>query len=179
MLGGRFALGSCLIGVLVAALASCAPQRPMPDLDEPVGMSLHSAPFPVDEPEPRPSPVEPPSPCPPQLPSFVFPEGSAIVSPSQDLELHRLALCLTVGPLRGARVIAVGHGDAVGPDAVNLAVGLARASKVREFLVAHGAAGERILASSTGERSTAAARPGRRVDLYLVPIPPAAERLIE
>lgn len=167
--------GSAALALLVATTAACA-SRPKPDLDQPVGITTARA-APIDVEVPRPEVVPPPPSdpaCPLPLPSFVFPEGSAIVSPSQDFELQRLAACLTVGPFRGARVVAIGHGDAVGGDLENLGLGLERAGKIRAFLVAHGVSGERVVATSSGERSTEATRPGRRVDLVMVPAPPAA-----
>lgn len=98
---------------------------------------------------------------------FEFDAGSAVVDPAQDVELHRIARCLAVGPLRRDRLVVIGHADERGPAAENLDLALDRASKVREFLVAHGAPEERVLATAASTQ----AFPGRRVDFVLVVTP--------
>lgn len=168
-MGGSAAGWTCAL--LVAAAVGCAP-RPKAELGQPVGIttSYHET-------------IE----CPPtaasarpvraadrecELPSFVFAEGSAVITPSEDRELGRIARCLTTGALAGTSVIAVGHADPVGGDRENLDLGLRRAATIRDFLVARGVASERVLATSAGARATAANVPGERVDLMIVTTQP-------
>lgn len=116
--------------------------------------------------------------------STVVLAGAAACSRARGPELadpvgvSRTARCLTGGPLAGSYVIAIGRADPVGGAAENMALGLDRAAKIRQHLVARGVEERRVLATTTGERATAASVPGRRVDLVLVPslpVPPRAE----
>jgi outer membrane protein OmpA-like peptidoglycan-associated protein len=168
------------LGWTVAALvAACA--RRGPDLEQPVGITMVRGAS-LERTEPRP-PVATQSDaghsevglqvpgCGEALPSFLFSSGSAVVSPSDDHALGAVAACMRTRAGRSAAIIVVGHGDAVGSELENVRLGLERASKIRAFLIALGVPAERVIATSSGERSTEATRPGRRVDLFLASPP--------
>ncbi|HVJ92674.1 MAG TPA: OmpA family protein [Labilithrix sp.] len=167
------------------ALAACA--EPKPILKQPVGSTTvtGSPELPTDfsaGSRAREEVVAPPrpeaggEPCPELLPSFMFEPDSALISTSQNDALRHLAQCLASERLKDKMVIAIGHTDAAGDTRHNLALGLDRAVKVRDFLVSHGLAPERILAATAGELSTAASPAGRRVDLRMLATSPRDER---
>lgn len=169
-------VGSIAFVVLAAAACSHPPK-----LEQPVGFTNVTA-APMRAPERQPlaswaSRAGQPAPsqqglCSQRLPSLLFAEGAAVISPEQDAALRTIAGCLTSGPLEGATVIAIGHTDEAGPRRGDLELGLSRALEVRAFLLAHGAPATNVVAASSGQLSTAADFPGRRVDLLVVPAAP-------
>lgn len=156
------------------AVAACS-RSPAPAAEEPVGVStVHAA----DMPPPSTSAAAETggaTTCLSDAGPILFEEGSSTVTPEIDAALQRVARCLTRGPLAGAAVVAVGHADVVGQEASNVVLGLDRAAKVRDFLVAHGVDARRVVAVSSGDRETRATVPGRRVDVVVV-TPPSAAR---
>jgi hypothetical protein len=65
--------------------------------------------------------------------------------------LERLVKCMSVGSLRGARVLLTGHCDERGEYEYNMGLGAERAEGVKRFLVGLGLHGDRITTSSRGK----------------------------
>lgn len=103
-----------------------------------------------------------------------FAWGSAEPLPQDVLDLEVLADCLNVKEARARPIEIVGHADVRGSSAHNLALGLARAERVRDILVSHGVDPARMQVRSVGELaalgflSTYSHGFDRRVDVALV-----------
>ena len=101
-----------------------------------------------------------------------LPTGSAQIAPGLDPILDRFAQTLNENPRTTVRI--VGHTDSTGSDAINDPLSVNRASSVRNYLVAHGVAGQRIAIDGRGSRepiadnATADGRArNRRVDIFV------------
>jgi outer membrane protein OmpA-like peptidoglycan-associated protein len=109
------------------------------------------------------------------LPEPYFEFDSAEVDESARAALADLADCFTTGPLRGRGIKLVGRADLSGDASYNLALGMRRAERVKEVLVAHGMAPARIRATSRGEAAVLGIFQGytnaddRRVDIVIAP----------
>lgn len=105
----------------------------------------------------------------PELPSIGFDFDSAELAQAEDLKLRRLARSLLAEPFRETTIVLVGHTDALGPASYNLELGRDRAERVKERLVEHGLAPDRIVVTSAGESPVVPrGRPeSRRVDVML------------
>lgn len=104
-----------------------------------------------------------------------FEYDSVEVDTHTDQVLHRVAQCITTGPLKGRRVRVVGHTDPVGPDRYNDELGKSRAQAVRDYLVFHGVPAAEIEFLSMGETGADESHPAewpydRRVDVFLAPV---------
>jgi outer membrane protein OmpA-like peptidoglycan-associated protein len=108
-----------------------------------------------------------------RLPRIEFAFGSSSLDAPQDLELRRLALCLTERPFDATTVVLVGHADPIGSATYNLHLGRQRAENVRTRLVDAGVAADRIAVSSAGEALLPHDRwdGARRVDILIEEAP--------
>jgi len=84
-------------------------------------------------------------------PHFAF--GSAEPLPQEMSDLENLALCLQSDSARDLPIEIVGHADVRGSSKRNLKLGLARAERVRDILVAYGVDAARMQVRSVGERA--------------------------
>lgn len=107
-----------------------------------------------------------------------FESGAARLGPGPFPSLEALRAYLAARPL--ARVVLVGHSDATGPLAANIALSRARAEAVVERLVAMGAdrrqlaaEGVGYLAPRAGNLSPEGRALNRRVEVVLIPAPAA------
>jgi outer membrane protein OmpA-like peptidoglycan-associated protein len=113
-----------------------------------------------------------------QLPAISFAVGSSTLDEAQNLELGRLARCLTAKPFDGAGLVLVGHADPVG--SLNSGEDLAyeRAAVVKARLINSGVAPERLIVTAAGplQRPPDRADQARRVDLLITrPRPTSAD----
>jgi outer membrane protein OmpA-like peptidoglycan-associated protein len=159
---------SLLVATLV--LASCATSR----APEPIGRTTVTAatlPGPVDA-AARESASSPNATCNGQpLPSILFSRGSALITADQDAVIEGLARQFDTPSMRNTKLVLVGRTVAEAP--ANAELGLRRAERVRDFLVAHGVARERVVATSAGDQATATSVPSERVDVVVVYPKPA------
>lgn len=102
-----------------------------------------------------------------------FELGQAVLTPESFAILEQVAASLVVHVEVRAEV--AGHTDALGTEALNRALSLARAETVRGFLVSRGVAAERLLARGYGTSQPAASNStdegrarNRRVELRLI-----------
>ena len=103
-------------------------------------------------------------------PKFGYDEEE--LAPADRDLLQQVANCLTLGPLKNARVDLVGRTDPRGTDEYNLALGNRRAYSVRTYLQRLGVPPDRLSPTTRGEiDATGADESGwqtdRRVDLEL------------
>lgn len=103
-------------------------------------------------------------------PKFGYDEEE--LAPADRDLLQQVADCLTLGPLKNARVDLVGRTDPRGTDEYNLALGNRRAYSVRTYLQRLGVPPDRLSPTTRGEiDATGADESGwqtdRRVDLEL------------
>lgn len=152
--------------IQAALLGRAGPDCPLPHRVVP------HPPAPVPPPSPAAAaapPAAPPVavavPSPPPLPprpqalgaslQIVFDFGSARVGAQSQRVLDRVAAAMAVAE-EGVRFRIVGHTDAVGSDAANLALSRRRAQAVRDYLVTErGIAPERLETDGQGERQLA------------------------
>jgi len=107
------------------------------------------------------------------VPSDVsFATGSAAIKPAFDPILNRFAQTLNENPRTTVRII--GHTDSTGNDAINDPLSVNRAASVRNYLVSHGVAGNRIAIDGRGSRepiadngTDAGRAQNRRVDIFV------------
>lgn len=102
-----------------------------------------------------------------QAPKFSF--DSAELSPADRTEMSKLAQCIKRPALSDETLYVVGHTDPRGTESYNRDLGKERAEAVKNALVAHGIAADRIMLESRGE-ADATMRPWdwpqqRRVDI--------------
>jgi outer membrane protein OmpA-like peptidoglycan-associated protein len=87
--------------------------------------------------------------------------------------LYALADCMRTGALRDKRILLTGRADPRGSAPVNDKLGLERAERVKDFLVAHGIAAGRTETTSIGKVGAEPApgkwRTDRRVDIDVIP----------
>jgi peptidoglycan-associated lipoprotein len=86
--------------------------------------------------------------------------------------MRTLLTCMITGPLRGKTIRLIGHTDPRGTATYNDDLGLARAEKVKKFLVTNGIDESRVLTASMGAEGAAEAPKDwgkdRRVQIQLV-----------
>lgn len=107
------------------------------------------------------------------IPSDVsFDTGSAEIKPNLRPILDRFATTLNQNPV--TTVTIIGHTDSTGSDAINEPLSRNRAAATRDFLVARGVAGNRIVTDGRGsyepiaDNNTDAGRAmNRRVEIYV------------
>jgi outer membrane protein OmpA-like peptidoglycan-associated protein len=80
-----------------------------------------------------------------------FSAGSAELEAGGAGIVERVAECLTIGPLAGARVRVVGRTDSLGSEEANMEIGARRAEVTRDLLIRRGVAPARIDVTSLGE----------------------------
>ena len=104
----------------------------------------------------------------------LFGTGNAVISAESDGLLADVAAVINAHPAVG-RIEVAGHTDSRGSDSLNLELSQRRAEAVREFLIAHGVDGSRLVATGYGESSpletnrTAEGREAnRRVEFVLI-----------
>ena len=96
--------------------------------------------------------------------SVPFASGSAALGAGQMALLDEVVMAMDQAPT--GRVLLTGHADRSGDPDRNLALSEQRAKAVRQYLLAHGISGERVLLNYTGSRySTGAGAADRRVSL--------------
>lgn len=150
-----------------AAAAPPAPKRSAPPPPPPPPVVAHPPPVAaavVDEPEPRRADF-----------LILFQFGSATLTENSEALLKRIAAVMRAGLDDGARFRVVGHTDAVGAAAGNLALSRRRAEAVRNFLItAGGVPADRLEAEGRGEAEPADsehpnAAANRRVEIIVLP----------
>ncbi|MBE2259693.1 MAG: OmpA family protein [Candidatus Accumulibacter sp.] len=107
------------------------------------------------------------------IPSDIsFDVGRYDIKPNMAPLLDRLAASLNQHPV--TTVTVIGHTDSTGSDAINDPLSVNRAAAVRDYLVAHGVAANRIAIDGRGARqpvadnATAAGRAiNRRVEIFI------------
>lgn len=111
--------------------------------------------------------------------SVLFASGKSTLLPSATSRLSQVAEALVAGD-PGSTFVVEGYTDSSGSDAFNQKLSDDRAQAVREFLVAHGVAPDRIEARGLGEsqpvasNATAEGRANnRRVEIVIQPPPPS------
>lgn len=67
--------------------------------------------------------------------------------------MQTLAECMISGPLRGKSIVLVGHTDPRGSAEYNDRLGAKRAAAVRNYLIDHGIAADRVKIETAGERT--------------------------
>lgn len=154
-----------------ALLAACsekarekpAPSPPTPATTAPAQAKAEAAPTPAATARSEGGP------CYEVTPYFNFDSTEPLLSKPNDL--RDLAQCLNERLEDGETVTLIGHTDARGRQAYNVALGRERAERVRELLTAYGLAADRIRVQSAGERdamersSGRTSWKGRRVDI--------------
>lgn len=98
------------------------------------------------------NPVEAPEP-PPELEPLVvsgFGKGGTVLSLSQMKALEEVVDLMKAEP--DVTVVIIGHTDSVGPDAINIRVGMARARAAADYIIMRGIDARRIDTMSAGER---------------------------
>lgn len=103
-------------------------------------------------------------------PMFAFDKATA--KPTSAPTMQVLANCMTQGALRNRSIRLVGRADPRGSEAYNQRLGLARAERVKRYLVNQGVEPARIAVASLGEQDAsyerADWRTDRRVDVELL-----------
>jgi peptidoglycan-associated lipoprotein len=99
-----------------------------------------------------------------------FAYNSAQVAPQARSVLQKLATCFKDGPLKGRKMVLVGHADQRGDPEYNLLLGGKRADGVRGMLMKYGLGKDRMSTSSRGEMDASGSDPDgwakdRRVDV--------------
>jgi outer membrane protein OmpA-like peptidoglycan-associated protein len=84
------------------------------------------------------------------LTDATFDTGKSALHAAAQTALAALAVELVEGKANTIRLDIVGHTDNVGAPDYNYRLGLARASAVRDYLIAHGVAADRLVARSEG-----------------------------
>jgi peptidoglycan-associated lipoprotein len=104
-------------------------------------------------------------------PFFAF--DSAKTKADDQPTMKTLVACMSEGPLRGKSIRLIGHTDPRGTATYNDDLGLARAEKVKKFLVTNGIEETRIETASMGAEGAAPAPKDwgkdRRVQIQLAP----------
>ncbi len=107
--------------------------------------------------------------CSGSVPFFEF--DSAATRETDQPTMSTLANCMRNGPLVGKSIILIGHTDPRGTAAYNDKLGLERAERVRDYLVAHGIEASRVKVESRGEDDSSPAAADwpkdRRVEIRL------------
>ena len=101
-----------------------------------------------------------------------FEFDSAAIDDTDDASLQRVADCFNTGPLKGRKLILVGHADPRGTDEHNLELGKTRAESVQVYLAGEGVELGNITTRTEGEYDANPADPSewpfdRRVDIQL------------
>lgn len=101
-----------------------------------------------------------------------FEFDSAAIDNTDGASLKRVADCFATGPLKGRKVILVGHADPRGTDEHNLELGKTRAESVQVYLAGEGVELANITTKTEGEYEANPADPSewafdRRVDIQL------------
>lgn len=108
--------------------------------------------------------------CSGSVPFFDF--DSSDTREADQPSMQTLADCMTNGPLKGRRIRLIGRTDPRGTSAYNEKLGLDRAQRVRDYLVAHRIDESRIEVESAGASEASADPEGwpkdRRVEIRLV-----------
>jgi peptidoglycan-associated lipoprotein len=104
-------------------------------------------------------------------PAPYFDTAKTNAKASSDPTMQTLAECMISGPLRGKSIVLIGHTDPRGSDAYNDRLGAKRATDVRNYLIDHGVAADRVKVETAGKR-TASSDPkdwatDRRVEVRL------------
>ncbi len=81
--------------------------------------------------------------------SVLFTSGQAILLPSAQAKLSEVAAALSKQDPQ-SKIVVEGHTDSQGPDAFNRDLSQRRAENVRDYLVSHGIAPERVMARGFG-----------------------------
>lgn len=81
-------------------------------------------------------------------PSFTFDSAKGSAS---EPTMQTLANCMISGPLKGKTIRLIGHTDPRGSETYNDKLGLERAERVRNYLIAQGVDGARVKTASLGE----------------------------
>jgi outer membrane protein OmpA-like peptidoglycan-associated protein len=150
------------------------PAAPEPRIDEAPPI-LDAGPVTIEEPPPM---APPPLPAPHQ--KIFFARGDHSLSHDQRESLEAIAAYLREHPA-ARRLIIQGHADDRGTEEDNVELSVARAERVRGWLIEQGIADERVLARGCGERhpvrteaTDEGRRTNRRVEFFVVepPVPP-------
>lgn len=101
-----------------------------------------------------------------------FEFDSAAIDNTDDASLKRVAECFNTGPLKGRKLILVGHADPRGTDEHNLELGKTRAEAVQVYLAGEGVELANITTRTEGEYEANPNDPSewpfdRRVDIQL------------
>jgi peptidoglycan-associated lipoprotein len=101
-----------------------------------------------------------------------FEFDSAVIDHTDDASLKRVADCFTDGPLRGRKLLLVGHADPRGSEAHNFQLGKTRAEAVQVYLAGEGVELGDITTLTEGELEANPNVPAewpfdRRVDIRL------------
>ncbi len=97
-------------------------------------------------------------------------EGKIVLGDGEQLQLKRLAGCLTAAPYEKTSIVLIGHTDVIGTAPANLVLGLERARTVMKHLIDGGVSPGRIVVASAGELQRPSERWGvraHRVELLL------------
>ena len=89
--------------------------------------------------------------CDHSAPEVFFKLDSAKLTPSAIDGLKSVSKCVNSEPLARAKLLLVGHASPPGTDKYNDKLGKTRAEAVRDYLVEHGVAKDRIVLQSLGE----------------------------
>ena len=104
-------------------------------------------------------------------PSPFFEFDSAKVGPGDKPTIQLLSACMIDGPLKGKNIELVGRTDPRGTEEYNEELGLARAQKVKDYLVTQGIPEGRMKVSSLGKQDASPApkdwAADRRVEIRL------------
>ena len=142
----------CLL-VAVAFVTGCATQEAAPDTAAPVAKPV-PAPAPTPAPKPEAAKPKPVAEKVTFAADVFFDFDKAIITPEGKSKLDDLS-----GKMRGINlevVIAIGHTDAVGPDAYNQALSVRRAEAVKAYLVSKATEGNRVYTEGKGEKQPVA-----------------------
>jgi peptidoglycan-associated lipoprotein len=108
--------------------------------------------------------------CAGSVPFFEF--DSSLTREDDQPTMKILAECMLTGPLQGKTIRLIGRTDPRGTAGYNATLGLERAGRVKDYLVAHGVATSRVEVDSAGEEQASAAPKDwpkdRRVEIQLV-----------
>jgi outer membrane protein OmpA-like peptidoglycan-associated protein len=164
---------------LAASFAGChepAPQSP----DAHLAMPLHTPPMADLGHEPAHVEVDfvnvytagtMPTECSGPDPFFKF--DSARAAASKQPTMHNLAECMLSGALRGRSIKLTGRTDPRGSEEYNEALGLARAERIKKYLMSQGIDASRMQTASLGKDDASPAPKewplDRRVQIDLVP----------
>ena len=144
-----------LFALAAAFAAGCATQEPPPPAPTP---QPAAAPAPAPAPKPAPAPEAPkPKPVAEKVTfaaDVLFDFDKSDVKPEARTKLDDLAAKL--GGVSLEVVIAIGHADAIGPDAYNQKLSLRRAESVKKHLVSKKIEQNRIYTEGKGEKQPVA-----------------------